>query len=105
MVYLGYMVGRSKVQPFQAKIETILAWQPVKTQTKMKAFLALIGYYRKLFKGYGTIFAFLTRLTSKNQPKKVIWTQAYQKAFDILEEATCTAPELKAPDFFKEFIL
>ena len=45
----------------------------------------------------------LTDLASKKQPKKVIWTEACQTAFDSLKTAMCTAPVLKAPDFSQEF--
>ncbi|KAJ1130021.1 hypothetical protein NDU88_008379 [Pleurodeles waltl] len=98
VVYLGHLVGGGKVQPLQAKIETIKAWQPPRTQTEVRVFLGLTGYYRRFVKGYGTIVSPLTELTSKKQPRLVNWTEACQKAFDSLKEAMCTAPVLKAPD-------
>ncbi|KAJ1143845.1 hypothetical protein NDU88_010147 [Pleurodeles waltl] len=105
VVYLGHLVGGGKVQPLQAKIETIKAWQPPRTQTEVRAFLGLTGYYRRFVKGYGTIVSPLTELTSKKQPRLVNWTEACQKAFDALKEAMCTAPVLKAPDYSQEFIV
>ncbi|KAJ1110626.1 hypothetical protein NDU88_007975 [Pleurodeles waltl] len=105
VVYLGHQVGSGQVAPLQPKIDTILAWEPPKTQTEMRAFLGLTGYYRRFVKGYGTIVTPLTELTSKKQPKKVIWTEACQNAFDALKAAMCTAPVLKAPDYSKEFVV
>ncbi|KAJ1140371.1 hypothetical protein NDU88_006726 [Pleurodeles waltl] len=104
-VYLGHLVGGGKVQPLQAKIETIKAWQPPRTLTEVRAFLGLTGYYRRFVKGYGTIVTPLTELTSKKQPRLVNWTEACQKAFDALKEAMCTAPVLMAPDYSQEFIV
>ncbi|KAJ1217927.1 hypothetical protein NDU88_005514 [Pleurodeles waltl] len=105
VVYLGHQVGSGQVAPLQPKIDTILAWEPPKTQTEVRAFLGLTGYYRRFVKGYGTIVTPLTELTSKKQPKKVIWTEARQNAFDALKAAMCTAPVLKAPDYSKEFVV
>ncbi|KAJ1123231.1 hypothetical protein NDU88_001704 [Pleurodeles waltl] len=105
VVYLGQLVGGGKVQPLQAKIETIKAWQPPRTQTEVRTFLGLTGYYRRFVKGYGTIVSPLTELTSKKQSRLLNWTEACQKAFDSLKEAMCTAPVLKAPDYSQEFIV
>ncbi|KAJ1206276.1 hypothetical protein NDU88_001685 [Pleurodeles waltl] len=105
VVYLGHQVGSGQVAPLQPKIDTILAWEPPKTQTEVRAFLGLTGYYRRFVKGYGTIVTPLTELTSKKQPKKVIWTEACQNAFDALKAAMCTAPVLQAPDYSKEFVV
>ncbi|KAJ1184471.1 hypothetical protein NDU88_001277 [Pleurodeles waltl] len=105
VVYMGHLVGGGKVQPLQAKIETIKAWQPPRTQTEVRAFLGLTGYHCRFVKGYGTIVSPLTELMSKKQPRLVNWTEACQKAFDSLKEAMCTAPVLKAPDYSQEFIV
>ncbi|KAJ1191340.1 hypothetical protein NDU88_000656 [Pleurodeles waltl] len=105
MVYLGHLLGDGKVQPLQAKIETIKAWQPPKTQTEVRAFLSLTIYYRRFVKVDGSIVAPLTELTTKKQPMLVNWTEGCQKAFDSLKKAMCTAPMLKAPDYSGEFIV
>ncbi|KAJ1130785.1 hypothetical protein NDU88_009132 [Pleurodeles waltl] len=105
VVYLGHLVGGGHVQPLQPKIQTILDWEAPKTQTHGRAFLGLTGYYRRFVQNFGTIVAPLTELTSKKQPKKVIWTPECQKAFDTLKQAMCSAPVLLAPDYSKEFVV
>ncbi|KAJ1167473.1 hypothetical protein NDU88_007864 [Pleurodeles waltl] len=105
VVYLGHLVGGGHVQPLQPKIQTILDWEAPKTQTQVRAFLGLTGYYRRFVQNFGTIVAPLTELTSKKQPKKVIWTPECQKAFDTLKQAMCSAPVLLAPDYSKEFVV
>ncbi|XP_069098370.1 uncharacterized protein [Pleurodeles waltl] len=97
VVYVGHMVGWSKVQTVQAKTKIILVSEPPKPHTEVKVFLALTGYEGG--KVYGTIVAPLTKLISKKQPKKVIWTEDCQRAFDILKQAMCKAFVVKAPDF------
>ncbi|KAJ1127696.1 hypothetical protein NDU88_006089 [Pleurodeles waltl] len=44
-------------------------------------------------------------LGHQKQPRKVIWTEACQNAFDALKAAMCTALVLKAPDYSKEFVV
>ncbi|KAJ1136096.1 hypothetical protein NDU88_002514 [Pleurodeles waltl] len=105
VVYLGHLVGGGQVQPLQPKIQTIVDWTAPKTQTQVRAFLGLTGYYRRFVKGYGSIVTPLTELTSKKMPKKVNWTVECQQAFDTLKQAMCTAPVLKAPDYSKQFIV
>ncbi|KAJ1119295.1 hypothetical protein NDU88_007481 [Pleurodeles waltl] len=105
VVYLGHLVGGGQVQPLQPKIQTILDWEAPKTQTQVRAFLGLTGYYRRFVQNYGTIVAPLTEHTSKKQAKKVIWTPECQKAFETLKQAMCSAPVLLAPDYSKEFIM
>ena len=100
VVYLGHLVGSGS-----PKNQTIMAWEQSKSQNQVRDFLDLPGYYRRFVKGYGTIVALLTELTSKNQPNTVIWMEVRQKAFDALKEAICRAPVLKAPDFSKEFLV
>ena len=64
VVYMGRLVGGDHVQPLQPKIQTIVAWEPSKTQTQVRAFLDLIGYYRRFVKKYCTVVAPLTELFS-----------------------------------------
>ncbi|XP_069063776.1 uncharacterized protein [Pleurodeles waltl] len=105
VVYLGHLVGRGHVKTLQPKIQTILDWEAAKTQTLVQAFLGLNGYYRRFVQNYRTIAAPLNELTSKKQPKKVMWTPECQKAFDTLKQDMCSAPVSLAPDYSKEFIV
>ncbi|XP_069057915.1 uncharacterized protein [Pleurodeles waltl] len=105
VVYLGHLVGGGKVQSLHAEIETIKAWQPLRTQTELRAFLGLTGYYRRFVKEYCTIVAPLTELTSKKPPGLMNWTEACQEAFDSLKEAMCTASVLRAPDYPPDFVV
>ncbi|XP_069077640.1 uncharacterized protein [Pleurodeles waltl] len=104
VVYLGHKVGSGQVALLHPKLDPILAWELPNTETEVRDVLGSTGYYRRFVKGYGTIVAPLTELTSKKQPRKVIWTDGCQTAFDGLKAARCTAHVLKPPDFSKEFL-
>ncbi|KAJ1196314.1 hypothetical protein NDU88_000185 [Pleurodeles waltl] len=103
VVYLGHLVGGEQIAPLQGKIQTIIDWVPPTTQTQVRAFLGLTGYYRRFIKNYGSIAAPLNDLTSKKMPKKVLWTANCQKAFEELKQAMCSAPVLKSPCYSKKF--
>ncbi|KAJ1148138.1 hypothetical protein NDU88_000978 [Pleurodeles waltl] len=103
VVYLGHLVGGEQIAPLRGKIQTIIDWVPPTTQTQVRAFLGLTGYYRRFIKNYGSIAAPLNDLTSKKMPKKVLWTANCQKAFEELKQAMCSAPVLKSPCYSKKF--
>ncbi|XP_078534037.1 uncharacterized protein LOC144820344 [Lissotriton helveticus] len=105
VVYLGHLEGGAQVRHLQLKILIILDWEPPKTQAQVRAFLGLTGYYGRFVQRYGVIVTPLIELTSKTQPKKVIWTEGCQKAFDTLKATMCSAPVLKGPDYGKQFII
>ena len=54
---------------------------------------------------YGTIVDPLTALTSKKQPRKVIWTEECQchKALDDVKAVLCNAPNLNTSAYSQPF--
>ena len=63
----------------------------------------MAGYYRKFCDNFSVIAEPLTNLLSKQT--KFIWTNDYQKAFDILKAILKNEPVLLAPNFAKELKL
>jgi len=45
--FLGHIVGKGEVRPQEAKVEAIQSYQMPKTKKDLRAFLGLVGYYRK----------------------------------------------------------
>jgi hypothetical protein len=78
------------------KIEAMKCWPVPKNVKQLRGFLDLTGYYRKFFKGYGTISKSLTRFLKKNA---FTWGKEVEVAFQELKQAMMQAPMLVMPNF------
>ena len=76
---------------------------PPTTLKQVRAFLGLVGYYRKFIKGFPKIAKPLTLLT--RQQVKLHWTLEHQEAFIHLKEAIVQAPILHYPNPNKTYII
>ena len=77
--------------------------QPPTTPKQVRAFLRLVGYYRKFIKGFAKIAKALTLLT--RQQVKFDWTWEHHTAFLCLKEAIVQAPILHYPNPSKKHIV
>lgn len=73
-----------------------------KSQRDIRGFLGLIGYYKKLVRGYEKIVEPLTNLLKKNAFR---WGTDTQRAFKALKSTMITLPVMVMRDFAKEFIV
>ena len=96
--FLGHRVGNGKIQPQQAKIQAIQEFQVPTTKKALRAFLGLLGYYRRFIPDFANRSAILTDLTRKQHPDRLNWTEAHQNAFQELQQALVDAPVLLPPD-------
>ncbi|CAM5100675.1 unnamed protein product [Eretmochelys imbricata] len=103
--YLGYIVGRGMVMPQLNKLEAIQNWPRPNRKKQVRAFLGLVGYYRRFIPHFATRASPLTDVIKARGPDMVKWTDAEEKAFMDLQTALGSNPVLIAPDFNKEFIL
>ena len=76
---------------------------PPTTSKQVRAFLGLVGYYRKFIKGCTKIAKLLTLLT--RQQVKFEWTPEHQAAFVHLKDAILQAPILHYPNPNKTYIV
>ena len=76
---------------------------PPTTPKQVRAFLRLVGYYRKFIRGFAKIAKPLTLLT--RQQVKFDWTPEHQEAFIHLKEAIVQAPILHYPNPNKTYIV
>ena len=61
--YLGHILGMEGIRPVPAKTEAIKAMHPPVNPKQVRAFLGLVGYYRKFIKNFAKIAKPLTVLT------------------------------------------
>ena len=77
--------------------------KPPTTPKQVRAFLGLVGYYRKFIKGFAKIPKPLTLLT--RQQVKFDWTLEHHAAFLHLKEAIVQVPILHYPNPNKKYIV
>ena len=84
-----------------AKVKDVEEWQAPTTQTQVRAFLGLAGYYRKFVEGFSSIARPMTQLLKKD--KKFEWTDKCEASFQELKRRLISAPILIMPDITKPF--
>ena len=101
--YLGHILSATGILPLPAKTHAIQHMQPPTTPKQFRAFLGLVGYYRKFIKGFAKIAKPLTLLT--RQQVKFDWTLEHHAAFLHLKETIVQAPILHYPNPNKKYIV
>ena len=101
--YLGHVLSATGIRPLPSKAHAIQHMNPLSTPKQVRAFLGLVGYYRKFIKGFAKIAKPLTLLT--RQQVKFIWTLEHQEAFINLKEAIIQASILHYPNPNKTYIM
>ncbi|XP_073317220.1 uncharacterized mitochondrial protein AtMg00860-like [Primulina huaijiensis] len=103
MAFLGHIISGDGVEVDPSKVEAVRDWPFPKSVTKIRSFLGLAGYYRKLIQGFSSIVVPLTTLTKKNV--KFFWESEYQESFDRLKQALTLAPVLAMPSVQGDYVL
>lgn len=101
--YLGYVIGGGGIRPQVGKVEAIAASPLPNTKKRLRSFLGLVGWYRRLIPNFSSRSAVLTDMTGKASPVKVRWTQESENAFKDLKNCLCKEPVLQCPDFTLPF--
>ena len=89
--------------PQNKKIQAVESFPQPKTQTKVRSFLGLAGYYRKFIKNFAKIPIPLANLTNDTMP--LVWTAACNDAAKTPQHALISQPILTHPDFNLPFLL
>ncbi|KAK1561616.1 hypothetical protein QYE76_017840 [Lolium multiflorum] len=71
--FLGLIFSAGGIVVDPAKIKTVAEWKAPTTQTEVRTFLGLAGYYRRFVEGFSSIARPMTQLLKKD--KKFEWTQ------------------------------
>ena len=62
--YLGHILSATGIQPLPSKTHAIQHMQLPTTPKQVQAFLGLVGYYRKVIKGFGKIATYNAHMTT-----------------------------------------
>ena len=101
--FLGHIVSKEGIRIYPRKIEVILEWKPSRSVMKVRIFLGLAGYYRRLVKGFSMTATPLTRFLQKNV--RFEWSEKCQASFEKLKAFLTKAPVLAQPTFSKEYVI
>ena len=101
--YLRHILGKEGIKPVPAKTEAIKVMHPPVNPKQVRAFLRLVGYYRKFIRNFAKIAKLLTMLTRMDI--KFEWKDIRQDAFMKLKEAIIQTPILRYPDTTKPYIV
>ncbi|KAK1644663.1 hypothetical protein QYE76_062468 [Lolium multiflorum] len=99
--FLGHILSAGGIAVDPTKIKTVEEWKTPTTQTEVRAFLGLAGYYRRFVEGFSSIARPMTQLLKKD--KKFEWTDKCEDSFQQLKTRLTTAPILIMPDITKPF--
>lgn len=103
--FVGHQISQGQINPNPEKVKAIHEASPPKTKKQVRAFLGMVGYYRKFIPNFAQLAVPLTDLTKKRRPNQVEWGSPQDKAFRALKERLMEAPILKMPDLSKPMIL
>ena len=120
--FLGHLVSEDGISPDPEKTRAVCEWNTPKSESELRSFLGLAGYYRRFISGFAKIAAPLHALiggggkkTKKAKPVKSTsavpmdwnskWDSKCDNAFSELKERLSTAPVLGYPDMTLPFIL
>ncbi|KAK1633198.1 hypothetical protein QYE76_007513 [Lolium multiflorum] len=99
--FLGHVLSAGGIAVDPSKIKTVEEWKAPTTQTEVRVFLRLAGYYRRFVEGFSSIARPMTQLLKKD--KKFEWTDKCEESFQQLKTRLTSAPILIMPDIAKPF--
>ena len=107
--YLAHQISKAGVWPSDLNLRAIAECVLPQTYMEIRAFLALVGHYRRFIKGFAYIAQPLNKLLSgEGASRKSEWVLLPEdavRAFDALKWVCMSAPVLAFADYTKEFIL
>ena len=95
LLYLGHVVNGEGNQVDPNKVSAITNISPPQDQTEVRAFLGLVGYYRRFIPGFAATAAPLHQLLKKSSDLQ--WSSECQAAFETLKQRLIEPPILKRP--------
>ena len=84
------MVSASGVSMDLEKVEAVISWERPKSVFKIRSFLGLVRYYRRIIKDLSRLDTPMMRLTQKEV--KFEWNDLCKRAFQELKRRLTSAP-------------
>nr|GFD24971.1 putative reverse transcriptase domain-containing protein [Tanacetum cinerariifolium] len=92
VTFLGHIVSADGITMDPSKVEAITKWPRPTTETEVRSFLGLAGYYRHFVEGFSRLALPLTQLMKKGE--KFVWTNEREESFEELKRRLVSAPIL-----------
>ena len=90
-------------------MKAIAEYAPPQTYTEIRAFLGLVGHYRRFIKGFTRIAQLLNEHLAgegaSRKSERVSLSQEALGAFDALKQACMNSPVLAFTDYTRDFLL
>jgi hypothetical protein len=103
--FLGHYVGVNGLRVMEDKLAAVTDWPVPQTVREVRAFLGLVGFYRRFIKDFSRVALPLTALTRTVTGGPFQWCDKAQTAFDTLKQSLQTAPILLLPDPSLPFVV
>ncbi len=103
--FLGHVVGGRVINVPETRVRAIREHPLPKTRKQLRAFLGLVGYYRRFIRNYHSWSSSLTPSTSRNAAGTVEWSSQMMEAFHGLCKSLCHSVCLVVPCVSDVFVL
>lgn len=101
--FLGVLLSTEGIRMDPAKVQVVIAWATPTCLKEVQAFVGFCNFYRRFIRGFSKIVRPMLKLTQKDIPFS--WSEACQKAFELLKEQITQAPVLRHFDRLKKAVL
>ena len=101
--FLGYVISAGNIAMDPEKVRAVEQWPQPSDRKSLQRFLGFANFYRRFIRGYSSVAAPLTRLTSTKV--RFTWGPEAEEAFRLLKARFTRAPILVHPDPENQFIV
>ena len=102
VAYLGHIISEEGIRPNPDKINAVKNYPIPKTAKEIKAYLGLLGYYRKFISNFAKLTKPMTKCLKKGRTIN-IEDEDYVNSFNESKLLLINAPILQYPDFNETF--
>ncbi len=93
MMFLGHEIGEGAICVPEARVQALREHPRPKTRRQLRAYLGLVGYYRRFIAGFHRWFSLLTPHTAAKGNERVEWTDpmlvAFSELCNVLSNSVC----------------